>query len=154
MPESKTWLAIRIAADDHERTCLAEALVYNIEPGREKLIGRALADQIAGRTADSEQPEAIWQTLFGNQAIGFSFTIAGEHVVISSDDGLANPLLIGRLMQIVFPNRLPLSFTYASERPGERDVFSGGWVIVTDTSVGQFDARDFAERARSIEGPR
>ena len=152
MPSDIVRIGFKIKVNDEEKASLVEALIYEHDTDPNRLIGRTLANLLLGKHANEADPERLWVQLFGEQLIGFDINPSPDldlsWVRITDFQGMANPALIGKLIQITLTRHLPLVFTYASENPDHRDRYSGGCVIVTDGEVMVRDARLWADQTR------
>lgn len=152
MPNSRVRLAIRLPVTDHQHACITEAVMYDMRDAPHALIERSLADMMVGRHANDDRPEQLWATLFGTERIGFSCERHDDWITITDDERRAKPALVGILVQLVFPARLPLAFTYSSETPGNEFRHSGGCVIVSDLAVIVRDASALAIETSTAAG--
>ena len=145
-------LKLRLPTTDGQLTCLVEALMYDRRNANDAVIERTLADMMVGRHATDDRPEQLWQTLFGAERIGFSFERGNNDVTITDDDGRAKPALVGVLIQLIYPARLPLAFTYSSHATDTEYRHSGGCVIVTDLGIVVNDATALAVKTAKAAG--
>ena len=152
MPYSNVRLTLRLPTTDHQLKCLAEALIYDMRDASDAMIERTLADMMVGRHATDDRPEQLWATLFGAERIGFSFERGNHDVTITDDDGRAKPALFGVLIQLIYPARLPLAFTYSSDTADTEFRHSGGCVIVTDLRIVVEDATALAMETGKAAG--
>ena len=152
MPYSDVRLTLRLPTTDDQLKCLAEALIYDMRDASDALIERTLADMMVGRHATDDRPEQIWATLFGAERIGFSFERGNHDVTITDDEGRAKPVLVGVLIQLIYPGCLPLAYTYSSDTTDTDFRHSGGCVVVTDVAVVVKDATALAVETSKAAG--
>ena len=152
MRSSDVRLKLRLPTTDGQLTCLVEALMYDMRNASDAMIERTLADMMVGRHATDDCPEQLWETLFGAERIGFSFERGNHHVTITDDNGRARPALVGVLIQLIYPARLPLAFTYSSDTTDTEYRHSGGCVIVTDLGIVVNDATALAVKTAKAAG--